>query len=234
MTEDNKDNSVKPYMGSVPSKSEAQEYSETGQLDPAINNDISNYSSVLMNLIHNEKTAQEVMAMLTGDPESPSDPFITVPQAALNINDMAVNLMKQSGHDITLDLQIASSIYLVSDLIELGIASDLWADLSEEDIGGVFEDFLQLVIERGLKDGSIDPIQLQLEAEQFMPEDMKKASLEEAEMRGMGSEPSQQAMTQQYANQQVNKERQGAAKTQAQQKAIAQREAGNEVIGRAA
>jgi len=195
------------------------------EVDPKMKGQVDNYVSVLMNLLHNEKTSDDVMGMLGTN----GDIFEGVPNAAVAINDMGVNLMSQGGEEISFAVQLGASVFLMGDLIELGYAAGLWEQPTEEEIAAVYEDTLQVVIERGLADGSIDPIQLQVDAEGMMSEDQKRAGDGFAQAKGMGGEPSQQAMTQQYADRQVNKQKQKQAKTGTQQTALAGRQGAGRV-----
>jgi len=185
---------------------------EGGQVDDRTKGQVEDYVSILMHLIHGEETRATVMEILTGDPKSPSDPFMGVPQAAVSVNDMGVNLMKQSGAGVSFTVQLGASVFLINDLIELGYAAGLWEKQDEQETAALFEDSMQIVIERGLADGSIDPIQLQLDTESLMSEDQRRAGDSLAAASGMESKPSQQAMTQQYADEQVRKVKQSASK----------------------
>ena len=213
---------VESYTAGVPQEGQ--------EADPKMAKQVEGYISVLNELLHSEKSRDSVTDVLTSNP----DPFMTLPQAAVSTNDMGVNLMQQSGVKVSFATQLAASTYLIEDLIHLGYAAAGWENLSEEDIAALYEDTLQIVIERGLADGSIDPIQLQLDVEPLMDEDMQRAGQHFADQEGLGSEPSNQAMVGQYANVQEQKTAQTQAKSGAKQKAIKGREVGNEMAGRAA
>jgi hypothetical protein len=174
------------------------------------------YETVLKNLIHGNKTRDEVIEML----KAGGDAITSVPQAAMTINDMGLATMKQGGITVEPSVQMVASAYLIDDLMELGEASQAFT-LEEGSVDAIMEDTYQMYIERGLTDKSIDPIQLQLEAEQAMTEEQTAAGL----VMGGGElpmRPTQQAMTEQYAqgkvNTKVNAMEASAAKKQGQEK----------------
>ena len=125
------------------------------------------YEVVLMQIMHGKKTRDQVIEVLKSNP----DPYITVPKAAMTINDMGVQSMKQGGIDVEPGVQLVASQLVLNDLIELGQASEAFM-VEEDDIEAILEDTYQAYVERGLKDKSIDPIQLQLEVQQIMDPEM--------------------------------------------------------------
>jgi hypothetical protein len=172
---------------------------------------VANYVQVLTELLHSPKSRDSVTDTLT----SAQDPFLVIPQTAMSTNDMGVNLMKQSGIEVPFGIQLAASTYLISDLIHLGYAAAGWEQLEEEDIASIYEDTIQMVIERGLEDGSIDPIQLQLEVEPMLDENQRAGGDALAQQTGLGNEPSQGAMVNQHVDSKMREKEGQMAKEQA-------------------
>lgn len=179
------------------------------------------YETVLKNLIHGKQTRDEVIEMLKG-----GDAIMSVPQAAMTINDMAMDTMEKGGIKPDASVQMVASAYLIDDLIQLGEAAGAFKT-EEGDLDHIMEDTYQMYIERGLKDKTIDPIQLQLEAEKAMTPEQMAGGL----AVGHGEvprRPSQEAMINQQVEGEVNRRTQAQsasqAKKQAQekQKALAQ------------
>lgn len=198
---------------------------EGQQVDPELQKKVDTFGVVLIEVMHSDQTKQETLNMLKGEDETTSDPFIAIPDAAVAVNDMAVALMSDSGAVPDFAVQLSGSVLIINDLIQLGIASGLWDDLGEEDIKMIYEDTLQIVIERGLADGSIDPIQLQLDAEGFMDENQKTVGGKLALEKGLGKEPSQQAMNEQFAQGRERKVMKGATAKAAKDKQREQNQA---------
>lgn len=157
------------------------------------------YENVLKQLIHGKKTRDEVINML----KATKDPLTSIPSAAMTINDMGLTTMKQGGVKVEEGVQLVASQYLLDDLVKLGQASGAFQDVDEQSLKAITEDTYQLYIERGLIDKSIDPIQLQIEAEKAMTEEQAAAGLVMGHEK-VPTEPSQSAMTEQYASNKVN------------------------------
>jgi len=197
------------------------------EVDPKMKKQIDSYTSVLMNLLHGEKTRNHTEEMI----KASKDPFIAIPNTAVSVNDMGVNLMEQSGVEVPFGVQLASSEYLLGDIVELGMAMGQWQEIPEEELKGIYEDTLEIVIERGLKDGTIDPIQLQLDVEPLMDEDQARAGNALRQQTGTPESPSNQAMVEQYSNAKANRASQLQAKSGAKQKAIQGRQVANKALG---
>lgn len=163
------------------------------QVSPEMQGKVDDYTSILMNLMHSKNTRDDVINML----KSSKDPYITIPQAAMAINDSASNQIKtQGGKGVDIETQFMASQYLVQDLMEIGNAYQLF-QVSQEDFGPLLQDSMQMYIERGLKDGSIDPIELQLTAESAMTENQRIGGQYLAQQCGLGHAPNQQQVIQQ-------------------------------------
>jgi hypothetical protein len=183
----------------------------TGTPDPEMEKKANQYKQVLTELLHSPKSRDSVTATLTSSP----DPFDSVPTAAVATNDMGVNLMKQSGHDVDFGVQLMTSDFLITELIHLGYAAAGWEELTEEDFAGIYEDTIQTVIERGLADGSIDPIQLQLEIEPLLDENQMAGGKHLQKQAGLEDGPSQGAMVDQQVQGKVRQKEGQMAKQQA-------------------
>lgn len=190
-----------------------QEVGEDGapELSPEQQRSVDAYIQVLTELLHSPKSRDSVVATLTASP----DPFDCVPTAAVATNDMGVNLMKQAGQDAHFGIQLGASHFLITELIHLGYAAAGWEDLTEDEFNGIYEDSLQMVIERGLADGSIDPIQLQLETEPLLDENQRAGAKAFQQEAGLEDEPSQAAMVDQQVSSAVRQKEGQIAKKQA-------------------
>lgn len=165
------------------------------ELDPKLKNQIDVYSTMLTKFIHGKETQQQVLKMLQA-----GDPIKAIPPAAIAINEQAENAMKSKP---STDVVLGASVTLVSDLIETGMAAGLFEQPSDEDISFIYQDTLQIYIEKGLKDGSIDPIQLQKDIEPLMSEEQKQMGQELGKQAGVADEPDERAVLEQYTNNRV-------------------------------
>jgi len=176
----------------------------TGGFDPEspdfkeVQRGAETYSIVLMKFLHGKETRDLVMDIL----KSSDEPFDTVPEAVNKINDIASKTAEQGGQKISQDVQLASSVFLFNDIVELGKAAGIF-QVPEEEMTELYQDCIEIHIQKGLKDGSIDPIQLQLDTEELMTEHQKAGGMGLAEFSGTPQELSQAQMTEQYAQDQV-------------------------------
>jgi hypothetical protein len=175
------------------------------------------YEVVLINLIHGKQTRDKVINMLKSNP----DPFIAIPETVMTINDMGVGMMKKGGIKVPEGVQLVASQFLISDIVELGNASKSWENpVGEDQVPALIEDSYQKYIERGLNDKTIDPIQLQLEAQKAMTPEQATAGAMFGQREGIPMQPQQGAMLSQQVNSRLHQERQSALAGQAKQQAM--------------
>lgn len=172
-----------------------EEQGQAQQLDPKLQQKAENYISVLMNELHSPDTRDDVLEIL----KSAQDPFITVPQAAMAVNDAAAKKIERSGGKIDIQTMFLGSQYLVGDLMEIGNSFGVF-QVTKDDFKDLYQDSLQLFIQRGLKDGSIDPIELQLTGEAMMTENQKIGGHYLAQQTGIPHAPQQTQVLQQFEN----------------------------------
>lgn len=191
--------------------------------DKKVRDRIDSYVVALMNELHGSETRDDVLDIL----KNGKDPYIGIPEAAMAVNDAAVAKFEQNGVEVDLNTQFNASIYLVNDLMELGSKFGFF-EVTRDDFAPLLEDSLQTYVERGLKNGTIDPIELQLTAESFATENQRIAGLYYGQENGVPPAPQQQQIIHQIqqnaAREATEKERkkQATALQQQQQQLIQQ------------
>ena len=148
---------------------------------------IDSYVVALMYELHGSETRDDVLDIL----KNGKDPYIGIPEAAMAVNDAAVAKFEQNGVKVDLNTQFNASQYLVNDLMEIGSRFGFF-EVTQDDFAPLLEDSLQTYVERGLKDGTIDPIELQLTAEKFTSENQRIAGLYHGQENGVPPAPQQQ------------------------------------------
>ena len=162
-----KDAPVEPITAGAQAQGQPQEQGQP--VDPndpklkEIMHKAKNYETVLINIIHSDKTRDAVIDLL----KSNKDPLIVMPEAISTINDMGVQAMKRGGIDVEVGVQLVGSQFILDDLVQLATASKS-LEVTEEDLPAILEDTYQMYVEKGFKDKTIDPIQLQLEVQKIM------------------------------------------------------------------
>lgn len=184
---------------------------------------IDSYVVALMNELHGSETRDDVLDIL----KNGKDPYIGIPEAAMVVNDAAVAKFEQNGVNVDLNTQFNASIYLVNDLMELGSKFGFF-EVTQDDFAPLLEDSLQTYVERGLKDGTIDPIELQLTAEKFTTENQRIAGLYYGQENGVPPAPQQQQIIHQIqqnaAREATEKERKRQAVAAGQQQKLQQQQ----------
>lgn len=178
-------------------------------VDQKVQDRIDSYVVVLMNELHGSETRDDVLDIL----KNGKDPYIGIPEAAMAVNDAAVAKFEQNGVNVDLNTQFNASVYLVNDLMEIGSKFGFF-EVTQDDFAPLLEDSLQTYIERGLKDGTIDPIELQLTAEGFTSENQRIAGLYYGQENGVPPAPQQQQIIHQL---QQNAAREATAKEKKKQ-----------------
>lgn len=159
-------------------------------LPPKIKKELAGFKTLLTKLMHSKQTRDNTMEMLKSGP-----PQISVPQAALALNQQAEDAMKSRGIKISNDVKLAGSVFLVTDLIELGNAGAEWeGPVDEQEAKLIYQDTLQDYIESGVRKGELDPMELQQQTEPLLTEDQRRVGAQFAEQGGVPMQPQQEQM----------------------------------------
>lgn len=173
---------------------------EQDQLDPKTEKEMQAYVLGLSKMLHSKQTSPKVLEMLkAGQPEQ------TIPHTAMILNQQMEDAVRAKGKSPSLDTLFAAGQFLVGDLIEIGNAAGIFQLETEEQIAPIVQNTFQVYIEKGLKDGTIDPIELQKKVEPLMPEEHRQLGLEAARRTGVPEQPDETTAMEMYAMQRVRK-----------------------------
>ena len=139
------------------------------------------YVTGLMKLLHSKDTSPHVDEMLKSGP-----PDKTIPQIAMQVNDQ---MEAAIGKKPELETTLVGGAYLVSDLVAIGNAGGFFHIDPKTQMGPILKDTMQMYIQRGLKDGSIDPVELQSKVEPMMNEEQKQTGTTAAGLTGISMQP---------------------------------------------
>lgn len=156
------------------------------QVPPKLKHEMDSYVAALMHIVHNSKTADNVVNMLKAAP-----PEESIPTVALQVNaEVEKAFAAKKQEKVSDSVKIAGAIYLASDLTELGNVSKAWdTPISEQDVPKMFQSIVSKYIHNGLKDGSIDPIQLQKDTEPILNEQQKQVGQTIQQKLGLPEQP---------------------------------------------
>jgi len=139
----------------------------------------ASYIDMLMYTIHGEKTRDGIIEMLSSDA-----PERSVPATALRVNKSVEDGIKKKGQKVANDTKAAGASYLVGDLVELGNTANLWdKQVNADEMKGYLQETMSKYIHTGIKEGTIDPVELQKEVEPLLTD----------EQRAVGDQLSQRA-----------------------------------------
>jgi len=112
------------------------------------------YANALLKAVHSKKTRSKVHEMLGS-----TYPEVSVPRTVLLINDMVEKKAREGGKPPSLETLLYANSLLINDLIEVGNLAQVWDKPVEEEerVGSILQDTMQKYIQKGLKDGTIDP-----------------------------------------------------------------------------
>jgi hypothetical protein len=158
------------------------------------------YLNALVKLMHTKKTAGKVEDMLESGP-----PEKAIPETALMINGMMEGEARKGGRPPSLELLFQAGIVVVGDLIEIGNAKGIFDIQDEQEISALLQGTMQKYIEKGLKEGTIDPVELQQKAEAMLAPEDREAALGMAEREGIPVEPNEHTAMEVYADKKVRK-----------------------------
>jgi hypothetical protein len=179
--------------GNPPAPPQVQE-SELPTDPVALSDEDQAYIDALVKLMHSKQTAPKVEDMLESGP-----PERSIPETALMINNMMEQEARKGGKPPTLEVLFQAGIVVVSDLIEIGNAKGIFNIQEEGDVALLLQNTMQKYVEKGLAEGTIDPIELQQKAEAMMTPEDREAGREMAQSAGLPVEPNEHTAMEVYA-----------------------------------
>lgn len=173
-----------------------------GQVDANKKRQVEDVAAMLLTFVHDEKTAPAVMQMLESQPDGRK----AVPMAMNAIMKQVEQSANRRRIRFPNDVKVAAAIPVIQDLALLGNEAQVWEQpIMQEELPDVIRDTLQMYIEQGLKDKSIDPIKLQKEVEQLMNDDAKQQMRGIASETGLPQEPTATMAARQHTEKKVGK-----------------------------
>ncbi len=170
------------------------------EVDPKVAQEVDSYIAGLSKLMHSPETSARIVEMLKSN-----DPAKSIPAAALTINARAEEEYAKSNGKPSLDVLLNAGAFIVNDLIEIGNAAGLFQLETEEEIAPILQDTMQQYIEKGLDEGSIDPVELQQKVEPLMNDEHRALGMEAASRSGIPDGPNQNTAMESYGRKMQHK-----------------------------
>ena len=152
------------------------------ELSPEKKNAVESAQNVILKMIYSKETMPDVLRMLKA-----GEPSQTIPNTA---NMIFKKLEQGSESKIPGDVKLAAATSLVMELTQIGNESKTF-QISEKQMQPILQNTYRIYIENGLKDGTIDPIELQKSINPMMKGSAKGYGEEVAQKEGMPMEPTQ-------------------------------------------
>jgi hypothetical protein len=172
------------------------------KLDKKTEKEVEVYITGLSKLLHSKETRGIVLDTL----KEGGEPTKTIPHLAMTLNAQMEGRLREKSKPPSLEVLMNGGIFLVGDLIQMaqGVGV-LPADMDEQSQQQLLQSTMQQYIEKGLADGTIDPIELQEKTNAMLPEE-QRAQLEGiAEQNGYAREPNEMTAMSAYGDQQRRK-----------------------------
>jgi hypothetical protein len=167
-------------------------------VDPVLRKKIDSYGTMLMDMVHNNATKGKVIDMLKA-----GEPAQSIPATALTINETATQMVQETGETVPPEVLLPCSVDLVGDLIDTGNAAGVF-QVTEEQIPAIYQDTVQQYIQSGLKNGTIDPVELQAAIEPLLSEEDAVAGGQIGQSAGLPPAPTNQMVMDSYAKKKNN------------------------------
>lgn len=156
-----------------------------GDISPELQKKMDVYNTALMHIMHNPKTSSSIVEMLKA---APPDQSITT--TALQLTKTVSQSFEKRGEKVEDSVKLCGAMYLVSDLSEIGNTAGLWdQEVTNEQIGPLLTKVATKYIHSGLKDRSIDPIDLQEQAQDLFNDKQKEVGSTIQKKLGLPDEP---------------------------------------------
>lgn len=154
-------------------------------ITPELQHKMDTYNAALMQIMHNPKTSKSVVEMLKSAP-----PEQSITSVALQLTDTVSKSFEKKGTKVEDSVKLCGAMYLVSDLSEIGNTAGLWdKEVTSDQIGPLLTKVLTRYIHSGLRDRSIDPVQLQEQAQDLFSDKQKEIGGTIQKKLGLPDEP---------------------------------------------
>lgn len=159
------------------------------------------YAAMATKMIHGKETAAQVDEMLkSGDPQQ------TVPQTSVFLSQQAETAFKEGGRPLGLESLLAGSLVIAGELIEAGKAAGIF-ELTKEQALPLVEMSTKAVIQNGLKNKTIDPVELQEVMNGGLDEEMGAAGQDYAQQQGLPEDSNADSVVmERYAQQRMGQQ----------------------------
>jgi hypothetical protein len=170
-----------------PQEANAMDPNQVQELSPEKKEQIKMVNSTLTDMLYHPDAKAHIQSML-----KQGDPMQTIPAAVNTIFSKFEDMASKGKGAMPLDIKLAGGIHLFSEVMELAEAQGVIPeDLPKEQLQPLLKATMQQYIQKGLKDKTIDPIELQKQVEPLLSQEEREIGLDMAGGTGTPNEMSQ-------------------------------------------
>ena len=161
---------------------------ELDNVPPEQREQLEMINGMMTDMIYNPKTKEAVQGMLTDVP-----PEQGIPRAVNMIMTQFENFTRQQSGELPLEMKFASGMNAFGEITEMAQAmGKLPKDMTEEQTEPLLKATMEQYVMKGLKDKTIDPIELQLKVEPLLTPEEQLMGRQMGDQYGVPGQPTQQ------------------------------------------
>lgn len=158
------------------------------------------YLAGLSELLYSKDTSQKIFEGLKA-----ASPEKSIPMSAITLNSRMEEELTKKGSPPSLSTKVNANLFLVSELTEMGNAGGAF-NINQDQMVGIFQETLKQYIHKGIKNKTIDPIELQQVMEGLMSDEQKQQGMALAQQSGVPEEPGVSHAMEKYASGKLQKQ----------------------------
>lgn len=150
------------------------------EVDPKKRKQLQTMQAMMTDMIYHQDSKSSIQSMLTK-----GDPGHTIPATVNTVFMKFEDMTKEKLGDMPLDMKLAGGVHLFSEIMELAEAQGVIPeDLPEAQIQPLLKNTIQQYVQRGLKEKTIDPIDLQKRIEPMLSQQEREVGAHMADATG--------------------------------------------------
>lgn len=159
------------------------------------------YRDMIYKMLHSKETKNQIDQMLQS-----GDPNVTIPQIASTVSDQAVRAFQSGGQELPTKSLVGGSLVLGTELIEIGNSGGFF-NVDQRNALPIIERATKAVIKNGIKQGYLDPVEVQNLMESEMDDSQRMAGLRAGRNVGVPGAADEGVAMEQFAGQKVKEAR---------------------------
>lgn len=168
-----------------------------GKVPEGVTKQVETLQGAITDMIYQPKVKGAVQKMIKD-----GNPQMTIPGATIMVFTKFEDIMTPKNGPMPLDLKLIGGLHTFTEVAELAQAMGvLPPEISEEELQPLMKSAMQQYIQKGLKDKSIDPVELQQAVEPLMTDQEKQIGMQmgadQGVPEGVTQEQAQEGLLQQ-------------------------------------